>query len=335
MSYLDGIDDGDLPPTYTEAITTTHTGSSFTSSHAGPSSSSNTANNNSNILLPPSLINPLTSPLTNHLRTLPGRLYRAQQARATEQASRELDIITALVPHIEKFLSNLGNHPSNTAELVLVPEPAVPKGWVMTGAAERRKQGEVVKIVKTNMGKLLSQHTGSSATTPQTGRGEKSGLPSYGNREEDNDDGDSPDENKPEFDEWGRFECSDTDGIGNGDTSQWLWFKDEGMARRLATYLRPEPNLERKHVQATVVERKAEKSLWKGWGSSSKSKERASSSSASSPTTPSTPGMGENEDAVKMTVRAREITFRKENDFGVWESRTGFGIVCNVRITVR
>ncbi|KAK4204562.1 hypothetical protein QBC40DRAFT_91499 [Triangularia verruculosa] len=325
MSHLDGLDDGDLPPTYTEAVITSHTGGSFTS-NADPSSS--TASNGSNIMLPSSLTNPLTSPLTNHLRTLPGRLYRAQQARATEQASRELDIITALVPHIESFLSNLGNHPSHTAELVLVPEAAVPKGWIMTGAAERRREGEVVKVVKANLGKLLNQQTGSSQ---QSGRGEKSGLSSYA-QQEDNDDGDSPNEDKPDFDEWGRFECEDTDGTGSSDTSQWLWFKDEAMARRLATYLRPEPNLERKHVQATVVEKKAEKSIWRGWGS--KNKERASSS-ASSPTTPTTPGIGANEDAVKLAVRAREITFRKENDFGVWESRTGFGIVCNVRIAAR
>ncbi|KAK4652769.1 hypothetical protein QC762_500220 [Podospora pseudocomata] len=324
MSYLDGLDDGDLPPTYTEAVTTSHTGGSFTSSHTGPSSSTG----NDSVLLPSSLTNPLTSPLTNHLRTLPRRLYQAQQARATEQASRELDIITALVPHIEHFLSNLGNHPSHAAELVLVPEAAVPKGWVMTGAAERRREGEVVKIVKANLGKLLSQHTGSTAATQPPGKGEKSSF----SREEDNDDGDSPNEDKPEFDEWGRFECEDTDGIGNSDTSQWLWFKDEGMARRLATYLRPEPNLERKHVQATVVEKKAEKGIWKSWGS--KNKERVGSN-PSSPTTPGTPGTGENEDAVKMAVRAREITFRKENDFGVWESRTGFGIVCNVRIAAR
>ncbi|KAK0666596.1 hypothetical protein QBC41DRAFT_338942 [Cercophora samala] len=320
MSYLDGLDDGDLPPTYTEAVTTSHTGGSFTSSRAG----------NDDVLLPSSLTNSLTSPLTNHLRTLPRRLYQAQQARATEQASRELDIITALVPHIEHFLSNLGNHPSHTAELVLVPEAAVPKGWVMTGAAERRREGEVVKVVKTNLGKLLSQHAGSTTTTQSTGKGEKSGLSSY-TGEEDDDDGDSPSQEKPEFDEWGRFECEDTDGAGSSDTSQWLWFKDEGMARRLATYLRPEPNLERKHVQATVVEKKAEKSIWKSWGS--KNKERANS--ASSPTTPTTPGSGENEDAVKMAVRAREITFRKENDFGVWESRTGFGIVCNILIELR
>ncbi|KAK4175810.1 hypothetical protein QBC36DRAFT_17882 [Triangularia setosa] len=334
MSYLDGLDDGDLPPTYTEAITTSHTGGSFRSNHADPGSSTTTANHGSNIMLPSSLTNPLTSSLTHHLRSLPRRLYIAQQARATEQASRELDIITALVPHIEHFLSNLGNHASHMAELVLVPEAAVPKGWVMTGAAERRREGEVVKVVKANLAKLVSQHAGSTTTTQQTGRGEKSGLSSPYTQEENDDDGDSPNQDKPEFDEWGRFECEDTDGIGSSDTSQWLWFKDEEMARRLATYLRPEPNLERKHVQATVVEKKAEKSIWKGWGS--KNKERASNN-ASSPTMPTTLGTGENEneDAVKMVVRVREITFRKENDFGVWESRTGFGIVCNVRIAAR
>jgi hypothetical protein len=33
-----------------------------------------------------------------------------------------------------------------------------------------------------------------------------------------------------------------------------------------------------------------------------------------------------------MVVRADEVTFRKENDFGVWESRTGYGIVVRIRV---
>ena len=107
---------------------------------------------------------------------------------------------------------------------------------------------------------------------------------------------------------------------------------------RLAAYLKPEPNLERKHVRAVVVKKKAEKSS--GWGrleseGSSRRKSSAEPTQTSPLTSPSlgvtSPTIGRAEDhSVKITVRAEELMFRKENDFGVWESRTGFGIVVTV-----
>ena len=110
---------------------------------------------------------------------------------------------------------------------------------------------------------------------------------------------------------------------------------------RLAGYLRPEPSLERKHVQAVVVEKKEEKSGWGrfGFGGSSRKKSVAEPLPSSlSPVPTPTPGLmsptigGAENDSVKMTVRAEEVTFRKENDFGVWESRSGFGIVIVVKV---
>lgn len=32
-----------------------------------------------------------------------------------------------------------------------------------------------------------------------------------------------------------------------------------------------------------------------------------------------------------MTVRAEEVSFRRENELGIWESRNGYGIVVRVR----
>ncbi|KAK4132131.1 hypothetical protein BT67DRAFT_457551 [Trichocladium antarcticum] len=137
------------------------------------------------------------------------------------------------------------------------------------------------------------------------------------------------------FDGWGRFDTDDAGG-GPGDgervTEAWWWFRDEAMARRLALYLRPEPDLGRRRVQAVVVEQKAAKSIWP-W---SRRKSTGGQTSPTSPTLPSpglpSPGEAEADDSVTMTVRADEVTFRKENAFGVWESRTGFGIVVTVRV---
>ncbi|KAK4150508.1 hypothetical protein C8A00DRAFT_17992 [Chaetomidium leptoderma] len=112
------------------------------------------------------------------------------------------------------------------------------------------------------------------------------------------------------------------------------------MARRLATYLRPEANLERKHVQAAVVENKVvekEKSGWGRWGLGGGSRKKGLQLTppvAASPVSPalSSPGSGGEDDSVKMTVRSEEVTFRKENEFGVWEGRSGWGIVVTVRV---
>ncbi|KAK0609943.1 hypothetical protein B0T17DRAFT_123670 [Bombardia bombarda] len=131
----DGDDDGtntmDLPPTYAAATTT--------SPHTIP-------------FLPPSptVTSIFTSPLTSHLQTLPVRMREMQQAHYSDQASRDLEYITLLIPHVEAFLSDLVSMPRTppVAELTLVPACAVPRGWAMTGAAERRREGEVVRVVR-------------------------------------------------------------------------------------------------------------------------------------------------------------------------------------------
>jgi hypothetical protein len=33
-----------------------------------------------------------------------------------------------------------------------------------------------------------------------------------------------------------------------------------------------------------------------------------------------------------MTVRANEVTFRKENEFGVWETRNGVAVVVTIKV---
>ncbi|KAK4101251.1 hypothetical protein N658DRAFT_496547 [Parathielavia hyrcaniae] len=111
------------------------------------------------------------------------------------------------------------------------------------------------------------------------------------------------------------------------------------MAMRLAAYLRPEPSLERKQVRAVVEERKAvekEKSGWGRWGlGGGKKKVAEPSLSVTAPAVSpglSSPGSGAEDDSVKMTVRAEEVTFRKENEFGLWESRTGWGIVVTIKV---
>jgi hypothetical protein len=148
------------------------------------------------------------------------------------------------------------------------------------------------------------------------------------------------------FDEWGRFETDPSSTAGGGKSGKgggetgW-WFTDEDMVRRLAVYLRPEPNLQRKRVQAAVVEQKKvvkeEKSVWGKLGlGGGKGKKAAEPKSPlvppPPPPGPASPGSASEDDSVMMTVRAGEVTFRWENDFGLWESQTGWGIVVTVRV---
>ncbi|KAL2132276.1 hypothetical protein VTI74DRAFT_3990 [Chaetomium olivicolor] len=300
--------DLDLPPTYTEAT-------------ASPSSPFPTTSPTTGL--------PLPSPLTTHLRTLPARLRQTQLVRQTSQASHDLDLTALLVPHVEAFLADLTSSARvpHVAELTLVPATpgAVPDGWAMSGAAERRREGEVVRVARVRVGKL------------DDGKG--------GRRNEDQEDEESGDgrtsslaKGEAGFDEWGRFETEEANGGSEGGNG-W-WFRDEDMARRLAAYLRPEPNLERKHVQATVVEKKAEnkqRSGWGRWGLGGGNRRKSVDQTPPVPASPaspagSSPGAAGGDDSVKMTVRAEEVTFRKENEFGIWESRTGWGIVVTVRV---
>lgn len=112
-----------------------------------------------------------------------------------------------------------------------------------------------------------------------------------------------------------------------------LWWSDEDMARRLAKHLQParptaavDRNAVKKHVQSLKETKKSSRwGLFKGSSSSS-----ATASSSDAPTS-AQHANNPNED-VSMTVTTEEKTFRKENDFGIWESKTGWGIVVRVRL---
>ncbi|KAK4120549.1 hypothetical protein N657DRAFT_674218 [Parathielavia appendiculata] len=309
----------DLPPSYTESI--------ITPSPLFPQ-------------LPTTTTTTSSSPLTTHLRTLPSRLRATQLARQSAQASHDLALTDLLVRHIEAFLAadltsscasassmsaeRGGGMIPPVAELTLVPASAVPAEWGMSGAVERRREGELVRVVRVDMGKV--------------GSGDGDGFDTVGDAEGD-EVGGSLGAREAGFDEWGRF---DTDGGSGGNAAGrqggW-WFTDEDMASRLAAYLRPEPTSDRKHIQPVVVEKKAvgkEKSGWGRWGLGGGRKKAAEQSSpvVAPPVSPglSSFGSGAENDSVKMTVTAEEVTFRKENEFGLWESRTGWGIVVTVKV---
>lgn len=117
-----------------------------------------------------------------------------------------------------------------------------------------------------------------------------------GGRDADDDDEDSAirESLSKGFDDWGRWsEDGEDDGEGEGGAS---WWSDERLARRLAGFLQP--------IQAP---------------------------SRSSNAGPSSAAARINE-AVSMATRVEEVTLRRENEMGLWESKTGWAIVVRFRM---
>ncbi|KAL6901099.1 hypothetical protein GGI43DRAFT_404030 [Trichoderma evansii] len=120
---------------------------------------------------------------------------------------------------------------------------------------------------------------------------------------------------------------------GNDEKKQWpsekstgssddeLWWESESTARRLAKHLQPQrPAPSSTDIQAS----KDRSSKGSGLRGLFKRSENVPQYVASKEE--------RHVERVTMTTRAEEVTFRKENEFGIWETRTGWGIVMRVRI---
>ena len=125
-------------------------------------------------------------------------------------------------------------------------------------------------------------------------------------------------ENEPRkeraFDEWGRWEDNTTKSSSSDDVR---WWSDHDMAVRLAKYISPE-RVDRQVVKAHVEQAK-KSSRW-------------SLFKKNEPQTPPPKPKVQEEEPVTMVVKAEEVTFRRENEMGIWEGKTGWGLVVKVRI---
>ncbi|KAL7928164.1 hypothetical protein V8C35DRAFT_318785 [Trichoderma chlorosporum] len=110
---------------------------------------------------------------------------------------------------------------------------------------------------------------------------------------------------------------------GDDETSPSLWWENESMARRLAKHLQPQRPAAPINPQVCRGRNISQTKKSGIWGIFKKSDEPARSRA---------PVAEEPRDGVVMTAKAEEVTFRKENEFGLWETLTGFGIVVRVRI---
>ncbi|KAK1493081.1 hypothetical protein CCUS01_13903 [Colletotrichum cuscutae] len=281
--------DGDLPPSYNEATTSYHSSSSL--------------NHNSSV-----------SVTLNNLSFLLRETQAQQTARDTVTTTTLLPLLT---PHITSLLTRLGTtpHPPISTELYLVPAAAVGPEWIIASDADP-KAGQVAEVIRVE----------SEPDPDSKGRGDTKGQ-STGSAS-----GNAVVGSSYEFDEWGRWDDDVNTGASTSREGEW-WWSDEGLARRLAKRLQPEPKLDRTVVRAVVEEAKEDKKAGR-WGLFRAGTDPSSSPSLSSsgpppsrqfmkPTSPSTTF----EENVSMTVHGEEVTFRRENEMGIWESMRGFGIV--------
>ncbi|KAK2017041.1 hypothetical protein LZ32DRAFT_655245 [Colletotrichum eremochloae] len=287
--------DGDLPPpSYSEATTS-------------PTSTSS--------------LHPATS-VSATLNGLSYLLRTTQSQQTVRDAITTTNLLPLLTPHITSLLTRLGTtpHPPTLTELYLVPAAAVGPEWSIASDADRRA-GEVAHVTRV-----------SPEPDPDSkgGGGDSKRAAWSANAEPAR--SSSPREYK--FDEWGRWD-DDTDAASTSREGRW-WWDDEALARRLAKRLQPEPKLDRTVVSAVVEQAREEKKAAR-WGMFRSGTQLPSPSSSVSPLPrqpdmTAAPAAPRQEEDVFMTVRAEEVTFRRENEMGIWESMRGYGIVARVRI---
>lgn len=127
--------------------------------------------------------------------------------------------------------------------------------------------------------------------------------------------------------------------VSNKEAGKQLWYwNDEDMAKRVATYLRPE----RDSRTLELPKRKEQvqpQSQTKGWGLWGKKKlaEIVPLPTVRADVRPNTDTKipaREAEDRVVVDVKAEEVVFRTENEYGMYGSESGWGIVLKLRVVL-
>ncbi|KAM5343245.1 hypothetical protein ACJ41O_014211 [Fusarium nematophilum] len=245
----------------------------------------------------PSLSSPtsqpsITSIFSSHLENLPNRILSVQAARTSARDQRDSEIVSLLVPHVEDLLSSIA---AMEPPPRLVEMTMVPDEAIGLGWVFS-DEDDTRTVVRVSEDRKLQ---GDQKTPVKPTR--------------------DPQEEKV-FDEWGRWQ----DETEEEAPANILWWSDRDMARRLAKYLQPE-RLDRVVVRDHLVQVKQEKKAAR-WSLFKKTE----------PEPPLSPApvqrAREEEEPVTMTVKAEEVTFRKENEMGIWEGKTGWGLVVRVKI---
>jgi hypothetical protein len=151
--------------------------------------------------------------------------------------------------------------------------------------------------------------------------------------------------NPEEYDRVVRVRDKETDEYGDGNL--WYW-RDEDLAMRLAGYLRPTPDPRRmelpprpEQVKVQLVESQPGNSSSRGFWGRKKSTtkivetppvEQSRDSKFDCDSKVSPKDSEYREDRVAMDVKAEEVVFRTENEFGIYGTERGWGVVVKLKV---
>lgn len=239
-------------------------------------------------------------------------------SRQRDQSHRDATILSLLTPHITAFLDAFATRSTEeSAEVVLVPA-AASSGWSFvrpTGGRGSEVGGLVeVAVDKESAEKLRNQNDGDRG-----GESQKMGETAA-----------SGDWQRNEFDDWGRW---DSDPETPPDTPEHLWWSDEPLAKRLARLLQPAQRAQPRPAPPPQAPREPTRlsgSKWDFLKSPDPLEPKRPARGYGPSVGPGRGGGGVMNMGVGMSVKAEEVTFRRENEMGIWESRSGFALVVRV-----
>jgi hypothetical protein len=293
---------------------------------APPPSYSSTVTSNNPILTGDSSSKQGPSPITHNLRiqsqleTLTPLLSSLRLQKALLSHATDEKILSLLTVQIQHYISSFARSGLRKGTLILVPAKALTDQTAVPVDYDFQDETEYDRLVR----------VGVDEEGKNVGGDDGFGDSGYGDS-----------------------------GYGDSRSGEEMWFwRDQEMVMRLAGYLKPAPTpkpkakeVPRKDPVKTPVEPPPSSSLgfWRRKKSFPLEKNVASSStpspasaSASRETSEKAPlpesdlktqiDSPEPEDKVVMDIRAEEVCFRTENDFGVFENETGWCVVLKLKV---
>jgi hypothetical protein len=252
---------------------------------------------------------------SNQLDNLRSQIQAEEAARQDAREQLDTQTLSLLVPYVEDLLSYIAtvSPTPSLVEMLLVPEGAVGANWAFSEQAEMRR-GEVRRVVRVKRDTKIASDEKRRPSPPTQSSLFSSELNTEGPRE---------------FTSWGRWD-DDLPSTASTSAASDLWFSDDAMAHRLAKHLQPAPKLDRATVRENVsTQKKPEKKPSRFGGLLRRDApvpllDRDRGAPEVQP--------GDKDDTV-MKVNAEEVSFRRENEMGIWESKTGWAIA--VRVSLR
>ncbi|KAK8107503.1 uncharacterized protein PG998_009516 [Apiospora kogelbergensis] len=280
------------------------------------------------------------SELYAHLSAVPDRIRQNRQLRNLQQVEADAWMADNINQNITEFLDRLGSQSFTpvVATLVIVPAAEVPKHATWSETDELKRRGEIGEVVRVEFSQNEKEKGGDQKKSDM--------LSSTGYTDQTWTEG-------GEFDDWGRA------GSSSENVSR-LWFKDENMARRLASYIELPEGLRITRAEYTSSVQEAveqeipvqKKSKGWGWGSGRRKNNASTEIITPTPSTASLEAGGPRgtvaggdvagstgpgfyrppSEEARMDVTAEQVVLRCRSEMGLLESMNGWAVVVKVKV---